>query len=595
MKPLQRTVLFFYISLAVVIVPTAVMAQEIDQTSAQPPSPESAAPIFQERCASCHGPTGQGDGPMAVEAQLFFALTDPAVLNETTPARWFNIISNGIAAKAMPPFGDASSNPLNVVDRWNLVFYLYTLGTPQTQIEMGAALYETFCIECHGTDGAGGDDAPALNDPATLSTQSQTDLFTTIDGHDLDLGDVEIWALTDYVRTFSYLYVAPSDVSLPAVADAAAVTSPFSGGAGVINGQVINGTAGAPSPQGLVIRLRAFDMDASFVDAITTTVAADGTFRFEDIDPTIPVQYEPQTTYQGLSYFGDLESAIVLSPEQPESNISITVHETTEDASNVSIEQLHIIIDFALNQVQVTEIYVLSNSGDRAYVGTLEEGTLRLTEPTNALDFQGAGDPGRYLTLADGLADTVPIPPGQNTAQSVVVYVLAYDGELELTRRVPYDTSLVNALVPSDIGIQVSGDGIRPGGPFATQDTAFDTYLSDSLSAGESLKLRLSGKPTGDRETTVPSPHQTIRPDETQSIVIGAIILGGTMVLVFLYWQGRLNLRPRLAAHPRQSALLQMIADLDDDFEAGNVKGKPYQEKRARLKEELIDLMEQEG
>jgi hypothetical protein len=41
-------------------------------------------------------------------------------------------------------------------------------------------------------------------------------------------------------------------------------------------------------------------------------------------------------------------------------------------------------------------------------------------------------------------------------------------------------------------------------------------------------------------------------------------------------------------------ALLQEVADLDDDYEAGELKGKSYRTRRALLKEELIELMEAE-
>jgi hypothetical protein len=63
-----------------------------------------------------------------------------------------------------------------------------------------------------------------------------------------------------------------------------------------------------------------------------------------------------------------------------------------------------VVIDFSQGVAQVAELYILSNSGDRAYVGSVEEGTIRLEVPTGALDFQTGGDPGRYLTLADGMA-----------------------------------------------------------------------------------------------------------------------------------------------------------------------------------------------
>jgi hypothetical protein len=522
-------------------------------------------------------------------------LTSAEILRETTPVQWFGIISNGVDGEAMPPFADGSSNPLRQIDRWNLVFFLYSLGTPPAQVAMGQALYERSCAECHGTDGTGSDETPDLTDPTTMVTRSQADLFAAIQEHDMGLGDVELWALADFVRTFSYSYIPPGEVAALADAEGPAAIKPFVGGAGVVTGQVINGTAGGAPPEGEVIQLRAFDMNANFVDAITTTLAADGSFRFDGIDPSIPAQFEPLVVYRNIPYFGDRDTAITLTPEQPDANVNVTVYETTDDASDIRIERLHIVFDLVPGQMQVAELYILSNDGDRAYVGTLERGTLPLTAPDGAISFQPGGDPNRYLTLADGIADTVPIPPGLSTAESVVVYDMAYTDELDLSRPLPYDVSSVNVFVPADAGIEVSGDQIRSAGPFQAQGTLLDTYLADDLSAGERFTLRLSGAPQISASAPAPSPNQPPGPSETQGILIGAIALAGAVILAYMYWQGHLGLRLQPATQDRQSDLLQAIADLDDDYEAGGVKENAYRKKRASFKEDLIALKEKES
>ena len=586
-------------------------AQDGDPGPGASPSPEVAASTYEARCLTCHGATGQGDGPKAIEASLAMPdLTDPALWRETTPARWFDIVSNGVEDKAMPPFGDASSNPLRQIDRWNLVFYLYTLATSPGQVQMGQALYEQSCVECHGVDGAGVDDGSAgltagkadFTDLAAMANVSQADLYaatadSSIEGHDGELSDVEIWALADYVRTFSYNYAPPVIAQAPAgdqpePAPGPTVSSPFTGGAGVISGQVLNGTAGGTSPEGLEVRLRAFDMDAAFVDAITTTTRADGSFRFEDIDPAAAVQYEPVATYHGVSYVGDLDQAIRLSPDQPAGQVDITVYETTEDNSAVRIERLHIVMDFMPGQVQVAELYILSNDGDRAYVGTLENGTIQLDVPPEALSFQPGGNPSRYRTLADGIADTVPVPPGASTAESVLVYNLAYDDGLELSRPIPYDTRVVNVFTP-DVGVEVSGDGIRDGGPFSAQGTMLNTYLADDLAAGGRLTIKLSGEPKFST-TSAASPHGASAaqgPDNTQSLAIGLIALAGALAVGFLYWQGYLRLGAKPPLGSEQTTLLQAIAELDDAYQVGQLKEKIYQSKRAELKAELMELM----
>jgi len=322
-------------------------------------------------------------------------------------------------------------------------------------------------------------------------------------------------------------------------------------------------------------------------------VAADGLFRFEGIDPTVAAQLEPMVMYQDVPYFGDLDSAIVLTAEQAEANVNIVVYEATADASAIRIERLHIVFDFAPGQTQVAELYILSNVSDRTYVGTLEEGTLRLTVPANALSFQPGGDPNRYRTLADGIADTAPIRPGQSTAESILVYNLPYVDELELSRPMPYNVSKLTIFIPADAGVEVDGDGIQPGEVFQAQGTALETYLADDLPAGDSLTLRLSGKPQVSSSAAVPSPHTRPEPSQTQSMVIGVIAIVGAVALSYLYWQGHLT-RSRLSALDSQSTLLQALADLDDDFEAGRVQDKAYRARRTKMKEELMQLLRTE-
>jgi hypothetical protein len=298
---------------------------------------------------------------------------------------------------------------------------------------------------------------------------------------------------------------------------------------------------------------------------------------------------EPLVVYQGVLYYGDMESAIVLSPEQPQFDVTVTVYEPTQDDSAIRIERLHVVFEFAMGQVQVAEIYVLSNDGQQPYVGTVEGGTLRLSVPDDALTFQLGGDSARYLALADGVADTVPIPPGEGTAESVLIYDLVYDDHLELSRPLPYDVNQVVVLLPS-VGVEVSGEGLEAGEPFAMQDVEMQVYLVNDLPAGERLTLSLSGAPQVSDASAGSMMSQPDKADETRNTIAGLLILVVALVLAYLYWQGHLNLR-----RDPQPALIQAIADLDDDFEAGRLKQGPYQARRARLKQELLTLMEKQS
>jgi hypothetical protein len=158
----------------------------------------------------------------------------------------------------------------------------------------------------------------------------------------------------------------------------------------------------------------------------------------------------------------------------------------------------------------------------------------------------------------------------------------------------PYDVATVNIFSPADAGVEITGDQIRSGGPFMAQGATLDTYAADALSAGDILKLRLSGESEVPSRTTGSSPHQTAGPSNTQSIALGLLVLAGAVAISFLYLRGGLNQRLRPTGPDAQSTLLQAIADLDDEYEDGRVKEKAYHTRRAKLKEQLIELMESE-
>ena len=76
--------------------------------------------------------------------------TDEAFRRTAVPSTMFQTITDGRLEAGMPPFGPASSNPIDIADRWDLVAAVYSLGTPSEAIENGRLVYEENCLACHG-------------------------------------------------------------------------------------------------------------------------------------------------------------------------------------------------------------------------------------------------------------------------------------------------------------------------------------------------------------------------------------------------------------------------------------------------------------
>jgi high-affinity iron transporter len=83
--------------------------------------------LFASSCASCHGISGLGDGPMAKS----LSTPPPAIGSKTktpelTPSLAFNVVSVGVRGTAMASFG-----ALPAQQRWNVINYIYSMrGEP---------------------------------------------------------------------------------------------------------------------------------------------------------------------------------------------------------------------------------------------------------------------------------------------------------------------------------------------------------------------------------------------------------------------------------------------------------------------------------
>ena len=78
--------------------------------------------IFLKTCSSCHGKSGDADGPAVIELNIHPAkLSDPQLITAESDGSLFWKITTG--KKPMPAFGKRISE----TDRWNLVNYIRTL------------------------------------------------------------------------------------------------------------------------------------------------------------------------------------------------------------------------------------------------------------------------------------------------------------------------------------------------------------------------------------------------------------------------------------------------------------------------------------
>jgi len=111
--------------------------------------------LFAANCASCHGPSGKGDGGASTSL-----LPKPANLTAArfSDERLSSVLWNGILGSSMPPWRQLPAEDLQA-----LVAYIQSLSVPGVSsasqatgsLDMGKALFAGLCASCHGASGAG--------------------------------------------------------------------------------------------------------------------------------------------------------------------------------------------------------------------------------------------------------------------------------------------------------------------------------------------------------------------------------------------------------------------------------------------------------
>jgi len=173
--------------------------------------------VFAQYCQVCHGPLGQGNGPVTQRgfpppASL---LADRAV--QMKDGQMFHVLTYGQGN--MPAF----STTLSADDRWSVILHVrllqgpYTPASGPTRSQGVAKLFQENCAACHGADGTGNNIRavlPLIPDFTSLAWQmSQTEfaIVNQIDygSHPLmpsfryKLPTDDILKLAVYVRSFA--------------------------------------------------------------------------------------------------------------------------------------------------------------------------------------------------------------------------------------------------------------------------------------------------------------------------------------------------------------------------------------------------------
>jgi hypothetical protein len=380
-------------------------------------------------------------------------------------------------------------------------------------------------------------------------------------------------------RTLWFLLVAL--VLLPGMALAQGT------GGVAVTGQVTNGTPGGALPVGDPVTLQ-FYSEGEWTAIYTTTLSADGSFRFADFGMDAGSDFVTHILYQDVDYY----SPPTKLTGEADAVADIAIYELTTDPSGVAIDQMHYFIAPSGDSVRVAEYLLIGNTGDRTYIGTENADgmrtTIAFTPPAGAseLYFDGPGLGERYVGDVTYFEDTRPIPPGSSVIDVDFSYQLPFTDGMSIERVVDLPIASV-ALIVSSESIGLSGLGLTPQGMMNTQMGVAASYSAGPLAAGEPLAFTFVPQTMTLTETGSDTTTSARTANPTRDALLGVAALALAAFVGYRLWKPASVPPPPEAARP----LLEAIVALDARFAAGELSEEAYHQERETLKQQLYETL----
>lgn len=570
---------------APLLTPQAAPADVPIELPSRRPNLASGAAIYTEKCLACHGPTGRGDGEQAAQIQSNFGaapadLTAESIVRTSTPAEWFAVVTGGRLESGMPPF----QGSLSVDDRWDVIAYAWSLSAPEGTLTAGQAVYTERCVQCHGSAGKG--DGPESN--GSVPDLSNLSAYQDVAPGEWDnalvnlhipsfsgkLDNAQRAAVIDYLRSFTYdkaIAAAPAPTATPG-ADVPPAPQPANGV--TVNGEIVNGTAGAGVPADLEVTLYRFPQGTSD-NVVTQTLKADadGHFSAAGLEAQASDIFAATITYAEVTYPSNL---FTYDGTNATADLKLTVYEPTTETGTIHIDTLHLIITVQNDVIDVNEIYVISNPGDRVVVN-LSGPALHFALPAGATAFQvldGATE-GAVATTAEGFDYYDAVGPGQQSLQLVISYQLPLGNDVAFDRTLYYPLAKVNVLLPSG-DLAPAGDQLIDQGTQDIQGQLYRQFSGGPFQASSRLAFRLTQPGAG---------------IDAKLIGGAALLAVGAGVVGFGLMRSRKR-QPATDSQPDEhDSLLDEIAALDDSFAAGRIAEADYRKRREALKAKALQAM----
>jgi hypothetical protein len=355
---------------------------------------------------------------------------------------------------------------------------------------------------------------------------------------------------------------------------------------GVIDGQVINGTAGGGNVSGLDVTLLLF-IDDTMGETKTAVTDDQGRFRFSDLAIGPSYGYLVLAHYMGVDYYG----AVIFGADETSTFVEVPVCETTDSDETIRIVQAHTIIVIEDESLYVSEYFLFSNDGDRTYVGSEEnaaggrKGTLVFTLPQGATDFEAPQEMIQDCIFLGNstFADTLPFPPGD--MELIYSYRLPMSGSdvFTIPLKVNYPTDSFSLMMQGE-AVEVTSDRLTLTEPVEDETGEWFIHLKgENLTSGSTLDIHVSRLSGG---------------IDAANIVLWVVVAVLALCIVLSIYKRKraVSVLPMVLSFEgdielQKQRLMQEIAQLDDEFEQGAIDENIFRQRRLEKKSLLLEMI----
>lgn len=429
---------------------------------------------------------------------------------------------------------------------------------------------------------------------------------------------------------------ATPGAAAPSAATPAATTAPAAKGS--IKGTVTNNTKGGGSVAGLDVNLYVYQgQTQSGKQAIKA--GQDGKFSFDGVDTGQEFTYLVHTQYQGADYASD---PITFPSGSTDQTVDLEVFDATTSDESIKTSARHYLLEPQPDGLYVSEIAIISNSGDKTYVGSKDvhqgvKETLRFTLPQGAQNVEyGGGMMGTRVFQDNGdLVDTWPLYPGDS--QRIFRYEIPVSNDAAaFISKLAVDTGKVNALIP-DVGVGITVSNLPNKSNQDIQGEKYLLFSGDNVAAGTQLEFKLDHMSKAPAAPVQPAPGQATAgqaaPGQTApgwqamlplfagSGIIAVVAIASVVVMLVRRRRGGAKRASGADGDEESEAggppdgrdlseaemeadeeildaqkreLVAAIARLDDDFEAQRIGAEEYGRLRAEKKRRLVEVVDRQ-